>query len=176
MGNRQVLDRLEDTPAMVVSDLGETLAQNRLAVALLGDRARFSGPARSAYYRGFTDPDERRLYPKADHTHQSRVQAAALRASLTAGGPEARAATIVGLLREQSPEFVRVWDQHEVAVRFDDHKTIVHPELGHIELDCQFLFTENRAQALLVFTASPGTEGHEKLQLLSIIGSQQFTS
>jgi len=75
-----------------------------------------------------------------------------------------------------SSEFVRVWDQHEVAVRFDDPKTIVHSELGHIELDCQFLSTENRAQALLVFTPSPGTEGHEKLQLLSIIGSQQFTS
>ena len=33
----RVLDRL-DTPAQVVSDLGETLVQNQLAVALVGDR------------------------------------------------------------------------------------------------------------------------------------------
>ena len=170
----RVLDRLEDTPAMVVTDLGETLAQNRLAAALLGDQTRFAGPARSAVYRWFTDHDERRLYPEADHDHQGRVQASNLRASLSRGGPDARAAAIVERLREESPEFVRLWDRHEVAVRFDDHKTIVLPELGEIELDCQILFTQNQAQALLVFTAPPGTEGHEKLQLLSVIGTQQL--
>lgn len=172
----RVLDRLDDTPAMVVSDLGEALAQNRLAAALIGDLSHHSGPARSAYFRWFTDPDERRRYPVADHDHQSRVQCAALRASLTAGDPDGRAATIVRLLRQRSPEFTRVWDQHEVAVRTDDHKTIVHPELGEIELDCQHLSTENRAQTLLVFTASPGTEGYEKLQLLSVIGHEQFSA
>lgn len=172
----RVLDRLDDTPAMVVSDLGETLAQNRLGVALLGDRSHFSGMARSGYYRWFTDPDERKLYPEADHAHQSRVQAAGLRAAITAGGADTRAAAMLEDLLERSAEFVRVWNQHEVAVRFDDHKTVVHPELGHIGLDCQFLFTENRAQALLVFTAAPGSDADEKLQLLSVIGHQQFAS
>ena len=170
----RVLDRLDDTPSQVVSDLAETLAQNRLAVALLGDQTRFTGPARSAVYRWFTDPEERRHYPEADHDHQSRVQVSDLRAALTRGGRDTRAATIVDRLRDESPEFVRIWDRHEVAVRLDDHKTIVHPELGDIELDCQILFTQNQAQVLLVFTASPGTEGHEKLQLLSVVGNQQL--
>ena len=170
----RVLDRLDDTPAMVVSDLGETLVQNRLATALLGDQTRFTGLARSAVYRWFTDPDERRLYPETDHGHQSRVQVSNLRASLSRGGNDPRAASVVGRLRDESPEFVRLWDRHEVAVRFDDHKTIVHPELGDIELDCQILFTQNQAQALLVFTAQPDTEGHEKLRLLSVIGTQQL--
>jgi transcriptional regulator with XRE-family HTH domain len=172
----RVLDRLDDTPAMVVSDLAETLVQNQQAAALLGDQTHYSGMARSACYRWFTDPDERRLYPEADHDHQSRVQAAGLRAAVTAGGSDIRAADIVRQLRDVSPEFARVWDLHEVRTRFDDHKTIVHPELGEIEVDCQVLFTENRAQILLVFTASPGTEGYEKLQLLSVVGHQQFTS
>ena len=171
----RVLDRLDDTPAMVVSDLGETLVQNRLAAALLGDQTRFTGAARSAVYRWFTDTDERLLYPEGDHEHQSRVQVSNLRASLGRGSQDTRASTIVERLRNESPEFVRLWDQHEVAVRFDDHKTIVHPELGDIEFDCQILFTQNQAQALLVFTASPGTEGHEKLQLLSVIGTQQLS-
>lgn len=170
----RVLDRLDDTPSQVVSDLAETLAQNRLAVALLGDQTRFTGPARSAVYRWFTDPEERRHYPEADHDHQSRVQVSNLRASLTRGGPDTRAATIVGRLRDESPEFVELGDRHEVAVRLDDHKTIVHPELGDIGLDCQILYTQSQSQALLVFTASPGTEGHEKLQLLSVIGAQQL--
>ena len=170
----RVLDRLEDTPAMVVTDLGETLAQNRLAVALLGDWSRFAGPSRSAVYRWFTDPEERRLYPEADRDHQGRVQVSNLRASLTRGDPDARAAAIAGRLRDESPEFARLWDRHEVAVRLEDHKTIVHPELGDIELDCQILFTQNQAQVLLIFTAPPGTEGHEKLKLLSVVGAQRF--
>jgi transcriptional regulator with XRE-family HTH domain len=172
----RVLDRLDDTPALVISDLGETLAQNRLAIALLGDHARFTGLARSACYRWFTDPDERRTYPRADHDHQSRVQAANLRAALSLSGGDPRAMRIVRELSERNPEFVRVWEQHEVAARFDDHKTLVHPELGEIEVDCQVMFNENQAQALLILTAAPGSESYEKLQLLSVIGQQSFST
>jgi transcriptional regulator with XRE-family HTH domain len=169
-----VLDRLDDTPALVLSDLGDTLLQNRMAVALLGDHARHTGLARSGFFRWFTDPAERLLYPEADHAHQSRLQAAGLRAAVTAGGPDQRATELVSRLQALSPEFVEVWERHEVSVRFDDHKTLVHPELGEIALDCQALFTENLAQVLLVLSAGRGTEAHEKLQLLSVIGSQLF--
>lgn len=174
-GLMRVLDRLGDTPAMVVSDLAETLVQNRLAAALLGEHARHTGLARSAFYRWFTDPAERLRYPEADHDYQSRVQVAGLRAALTNGGPDARAASLVTTLLSRSPEFARLWELHEVAVVIDDHKTIVHPDLGKIEVDCQKLFTESQAQLLMVFTATPGTESYEKLQLLSIIGHEQFT-
>ncbi|MGH3161897.1 MAG: hypothetical protein ACRDOC_08445 [Streptosporangiaceae bacterium] len=60
--------------------------------------------------------------------------------------------------------------------RDDLHKTLVHPELGPIELDCQVLFTEDQSQALLVLTAPPRTEGYEKLQLLAVLGQQRFTA
>lgn len=173
-GLMRVLDRLPDTPAMVVSDLAETLVQNRLASALIGDQTHYAGAARSAFYRWFTDPAERLRYPEADHDHQSRVQVAGLRAATTTGGPDARAASLVTQLLSHSPEFTRLWELHEVAVRTDDHKTIVHPDLGEIELDCQKLFTENQAQVLMVFTATPGTESYDKLQLLSVISDTQF--
>lgn len=172
----RVLDRLDDTPAMVISDMADALVQNRFAKALLGEQTSYTGLASSAFYRWFTDPVARSRYPERDHAHQSRVQAAGLRAALSAGGSDARAAAMVRQLRQVSPEFVEVWDLHEVAVRFDAHKTLVHPELGEIEVDCQVLFTENQAQVLLVLTAQPGTESYEKLQLLSVIGEQQFSS
>ncbi|RFA19266.1 helix-turn-helix transcriptional regulator [Subtercola boreus] len=171
----RVLDRLDDSPAMVLSDLGDTLAQNRLAVALLGDHSGYTGLSRSAFYRWFTDPADRVRYPARDHDRQSSIQAAGLRAALSIGGADARALAIVERLLQQSPEFRAVWERHEVRTRFDDHKTLVHPELGEIEVDCQALFTENQAQTLLVLTASPGTEGYEKLQLLSVVGTQQFS-
>ncbi len=172
---QRVFDRLDDTPAFIVSDLGDTLLQNRMAVALLGDQTAFTGLARSGVYRWFTDPAERRRYPERDHAHQHRVQAAGLRAALSIGGSDARAAEIVAELQRRSPEFVQAWSQHEVARRFDDHKTLVHPELGEIEVDCQALLTENQAQVLIVLTAAPGTDDFEKLQLLSVLGTQHFS-
>lgn len=78
-------------------------------------------------------------------------------------------------LHERSPEFVRVWERHDVAQRYGDRKTVVHPEHGRIDVDALVLFTENRAQTLVVLTARPGTDSHTKLQLLSVIGLQQLT-
>jgi FMN phosphatase YigB (HAD superfamily) len=172
----RVFDRLEDTPALIVSDFADTLVQNRFAKALLGDQTSYTGVTRSAYYRWFTDPRERARYPERDHTHQSAVQAAGLRAALSAAGSDSRAREIVTQLLATSPEFRAVWARHEVASLFDEHKTLVHPELGEIELDCQVLFTENRAQTLLVLTAAPGSDSHEKLRLLSVIGEEQFSA
>lgn len=172
----RVLDCLDTTPALVITELAETLAQNRLATALLGDHTRFTGLDRSGYYRWFTDPGERLRYPEADHAHQSRVQAAGLRAALATAGSDPQAGQIVAQLSALSPEFVEVWSRHEVTARFDDHKTLVHPEVGELEVDCEVLFNENRAQTLLVLTAEPGSESHHKLRLLSVIGQQEFSS
>ncbi len=172
----RVLDRLNDCPALVLSDLADTLAQNPLSTALMGDQTRHTGLARSAYYRWFTDPAERLCYPEEDHPHHSRAHAARLRAALTTGSDTHRAARIVAELQARSPEFVRFWDLQEVAQRYDDHKTLVHPELGRIDVDCEVLYAENRAQTLIVLTTRPGTESHTKLQLLSVIGHQQLTS
>lgn len=97
---------------------------------------------------------------------------AGLRAAVAAGAP--RAADLVSVLRHESAEFDELWARHEVAQRFVDHKVLVHPEVGPIEVDCQVLFTEDRAQALLVLTAAPGTEDADKLRLLGVLGVQRF--
>jgi transcriptional regulator with XRE-family HTH domain len=171
----RVLDRLDDTPAMVLSSLGEVLVQNRMAVALFGDRSRHTGLARSEIYRWFTDPAERLIYPEDDRPRQSRAQVANLRAAHGIMGPRSAAGDLVRALQKASGEFAALWDRHEVAQRFADHKILIHPELGPIELDCQALFTEDQSQLLLVLTAPPHTEGYEKLELLSVLGQQQFT-
>ena len=85
-----------------------------------------------------------------------------------------RAGELVRALQKASPEFAELWERHEVAQRFEDHKILIHPELGPIEVDCQVLFTEDQSQALLVLTAPPRTEGYEKLQLLAVLGQEQF--
>jgi transcriptional regulator with XRE-family HTH domain len=172
---QRVLDRLDDTPALVLSWLGETLVMNAMAVALLGDRSGLRGPARSEVYRWFTEPDDaRRMYPPDDRDRQSRAQVASLRVAYGVLGPRSRAGELVRLLERESPEFAELWQRHEVGRRFEDHKVLLHPQVGALELDCQALFTEDQSQCLLVLTAPPRSESAEKLALLAVIGTQQL--
>ncbi|MEV0323773.1 helix-turn-helix transcriptional regulator [Streptomyces sp. NPDC050658] len=171
-GLLRILDRLQDTPAEVVTELGETLRQTPLGVALTGDLTCYSGPDRSIGYRWFTDPATRRLYAPEDHAFLTRMFVSGLRGVATLRGPGSRAAHYADLLLARSEEFRRVWDDHEVGIRPREVKHFVHPELGALELTCQTLLDPDQSHLLLVYTAVPGSESHEKLRLLSVIGAQ----
>jgi transcriptional regulator with XRE-family HTH domain len=173
----RVLDRLTDTPALILDSLGVTLVQNDLARALLGDVDGLTGWDRSAIYRWFAHPETERLrYPEKDRDRQGRAQVASLRATYGATGSRSRAGELVRELSALSPEFVRLWEAHEVARRFEDHKVLVHPEVGPVEVDCQALFTEDGSQTLLVLTAAPRSEAEGRLRLLSVLGTQEFAA
>lgn len=173
---QRVFDRLSDTPALVISTLGETLVQNALAVALLGDHVGATGWDRYEPWRWFVRPDTERLhYPESDHPRHSRALVAGLRSAFGAMGPASQAGELVAELLRRSAEFGELWERQEVAQRFADHKVLIHPEVGEIEVDCQVLFTDDRSQALLVLTPEPRSEAEEKLRLLGVLGVQQFS-
>ena len=169
-GLLRIFDRLADTPAEIVTELGETLRQTPLGEALTGDLTGYTGPARSVGYRWFTDPACRALYHPDDHEKHSRFFASGLRETVARRGPDSRAAHLQRLLYARSEEFRDVWNDHEVGIRFDDVKRFMHPEVGMIELECQTLLDPAQSHILLVYTAAPGSESHEKLKLLSVIG------
>ena len=171
----RVLDGL-DTPAQVVSDLGVTLEQNPLAEALLGAQTTHSGLARSMIYRWFTDPEERSRYPVEDHELHSRQYAALLRGVQSRDPGDADARELIGALLQHSPEFTQLWEEHEVALPAEAHKRITHPTIGLIELDCLVLTADNQTERLVIFTATPGSQDAERLALLRVIGTEQFTT
>ncbi|CCH86526.1 Transcriptional regulator, XRE family [Modestobacter italicus] len=175
-GLLRIFDRLGDTPAEIVTELGETLRQTPLSVALTGDATRYTGPARSRGYRWFTDPSARLLHVAEDRAHLSRMYAAGLRALLAVRGPGSRAAQLTDLLLERSEEFRVLWETHEVGIHPDEVKRYEHPEVGRLELNCQTLVDPDQAHRLMVYTAVPGTESHEKLQMLAVIGTQSLSS
>lgn len=51
----------------------------------------------------------------------------------------------------------------------------MHPQVGTLELNCQTLLDPQQSHLLLVYTAVPGTESYEKLQLLSVLGAQEIS-
>lgn len=164
----RILDRLQDTPAQVMSALGETLVQTPPARALMGDETRYEGFARSVLYRWFTDEAVRDVYPPDYHDDWSRQLVANARVISARDGAGSRAAQIVDALNDCSAEFAALWKRHDVAPTTTDLvKRIVHPALGVLELHCQHLHDPVQLHTLLVFTAEPGTPSHAKLAALA---------
>jgi len=104
-----------------------------------------------------------------------RVSALATAEAAARRGSDTEVTKMVAVLRRRSQEFAALWDTHDVAVRRMDHKRIVHPMLGVIELDCYNLLSEDGRQRLLWFTAPPGSPGAEQLELLSVVGTQELS-
>lgn len=168
----RILDRLQDTPAQVMTLLGETLVQTPMAVALLGNETDHTGLARSVVYRWFTSSDSRRVYPVDDHELHGRIFTSGLRQAYSHPGCRSRAEPIVEALLAESEEFAAIWREHEIGVAHRSTKRLLHPDLGELELHCQMLLDPDQLQMLLVFTATPGSSSDDKLQLLRVIGNQ----
>jgi transcriptional regulator with XRE-family HTH domain len=175
-GLMRILDRLEDTPAQVISGVAETLMQTRLATAMFGDETHLTGLDRSLLHRWFADETAREIYAEAERPRLGRFFTSQLREALSRDGAGSRAAAIVAALLPANEEFATLWSNHEVGLRFSEVKRFQHPRVGALELHCQVLHDPDQAQALLVYTATPGSESYEKLQLLSVIGSQPLST
>lgn len=173
-GLLRIFDRLSDTPAEIVTEIGESLAQTPPAVALLGDLVSLRGPERALPYRWFTDEAARARYDPEDHDRLSRVFVSNARAVAAKRGPDSPVARLVEQLLEASPLFRSLWAEQQIALPMSETKRFQHPEVGAIELHCQTLVDPASDHLLLVYTAEPGTESHEKLQLLSVIGAQSL--
>lgn len=171
-----ILDRLHDTPAQVVTDCGEVLAQNAMASALSGDVSDRPPRERNLVRRFFTDPTARTLFPPEDVAEHARSHVANLRAVAAARPDDPVPAALVAELRSRSAEFARLWESHEVAVRRASTKRFVHPVVGVLELDCEILLAPDHHQLLIVHTARPGTESYERLRLLRVLGVQDMSA
>lgn len=171
---KRIMERMSDTPVILLTQLGETLAQNQMAISLLGDYTRFAGLARYLVYRWFTgDSLLRDLYPIEDHKQRGRVFVAEIREAYTLN-PEGPAREIVAALLILSTEFSHIWQLHEVGVvHHRDLKRYRHAQLGEMELYCQLLVEPNEHDVLHVFSAPPGSPSEAKLRSLRALTSSQ---
>jgi transcriptional regulator with XRE-family HTH domain len=169
----RMLDLLGDTAAMVLSDLGEVLAQNRAAVLLSGDHTGFTGDRRYVIYRWFTEPAVRAIQPPEDHDHHARQIVADLRAAAGRRSGDSTVAGLVERLAAASAEFRTLWAEHEVAVRRADRKTMLHPRVGRLLMECETLVTPDHGQELVVLTPADA-ETRERLELLRVLGLEAF--
>jgi transcriptional regulator with XRE-family HTH domain len=171
----RLLDLLGDTPAMVMSDLGEILAQNRTSMLMSGDHSGYTGDRRYIIYRWFTEPESHGTHPPEEQAQHARQLVADLRAVVGRRADDPEVTGLVERLRARSPEFAARWSEHEVAVRRADRKTLVHPRVGRLLMDCETLVTPDQRQQLLVLTPAD-TETRERLDLLRVLGIEEFSA
>ena len=174
-GLLRMLDLLGDTPAMVISDLGEVLAQNRTSLLLMGPHTGFTGDRRYLIYRWFSEPAVRAGHLPDEQEFHARQIVADLRAVAGRRSGDPMVSGLVERLQATSADFRRLWDEHEVAVRRADRKTLIHPRVGRLLMDCETLVTPDQGQRLLVLTPVDA-EARERLELLGVLGIEEFAT
>lgn len=171
-----LLQRLPEAAAIVLSATYEVIAWNGLAAALMEDFSALSRRDRNLIRRAFLGPHRpgRRLYGVSDADEFARTSAQHLRA---AAARYPNAPEVTGLVEELlagSEEFSRLWATHDVTARPTLCKTFEHPLVGPVTVSCDVLDIADRDQQLVIYTTVPGSPSAQALRLLSVVGTQQM--
>ncbi|MEO3750825.1 helix-turn-helix domain-containing protein [Streptomyces sp. B6B3] len=165
-GVRRMLDRLAGTPVGVYDAAWTLLLANPMYAALMGDPSGWRGHERNGVWRTFLGPGTR-----VRHTPESRraleaAQVADLRATVGRYPADPRLRDLVAELRAGSDRFAELWDAGAVGRHEAARKTVDHPAVGPVTLDCDVLSVAGGDLRLMVYTAEPGTPDAERLERL----------
>lgn len=80
---------------------------------------------------------------------------------------------LVSGLRARSERFAQLWEAGVVGRHASERKTVVHPSVGEVVVDCDVLTVPGAGDLRVVlYTADPGSEAAGALALLSTVGPQ----
>ena len=176
----RLIDRFADLPAVVMSAKGDVLAWNPMASALHGDWSALPPERRNLNrLRFLPDPTDPPRSTVGDNDDERAGTAANTVASLR--GAAARYPDDLGLrellrdLRAGSAEFAALWTSEPAGSWRSHSKTVHHPALGPLLLDCDTLHVPDDDQAVIVYSAAAGTAEADALALLRVVGTQELT-
>jgi transcriptional regulator with XRE-family HTH domain len=177
---QRLIDRFADLPVVVLSAKGDVLAWNLMASALHGDWSALRPERRNFNRLRFlpdpTDPPRSRVAATPEESEETATQAVmGLRAASARYPDDAQLRRLVADLREGSEQFARLWDAGGVSTWRSHRKSVEHPQLGLLTLDCDTLHVPDADQMLIVYSTAPGTPESEALALLRVVGTQDLT-
>ncbi|MGW1028145.1 helix-turn-helix transcriptional regulator [Streptomyces sp. NPDC002577] len=169
---QRLLDRLTGTPVAVHDAAWTLLMANPPYAALMGDPSGWRGNQRNGVWRHFLGPGTRaRHTPESLRAFEAKL-VSDLRAAADRYPADQRLRRLVAELRANSDRFAELWDSGAVGRHEAARKTIEHPQVGPLTLDCDVLTVEGSDLRIMVYTAEPGTEDAERLALLTVLGTQ----
>nr|WP_258575407.1 helix-turn-helix transcriptional regulator [Streptomyces shenzhenensis] len=172
---QRLLDRLSGTP-VAVSDAAMTLlVTNPMYAALMGDQSGLRGFERNGVWRNFLGRPSRVRHTPEERRAFEAGMVAELRSTAARYPADRQLRRMIAELRAQSGRFAELWDAGVVGRLEASRKTVEHPRVGALTLDCDHLRVEEHDLRILVYSAEPGTEAAEKLELISVLGTQSLT-
>jgi transcriptional regulator with XRE-family HTH domain len=163
----QLLDQWPTTPAFVVDDTQEIVAENALGTALHSGFARPDNYARML----FLDPEGRRFF--RDWRRVGAGTVGALRQTWARPANRGRLDPLIDELCAGSADFDRLWRGHTVATKVREAKRLVHHQVGELTLTFHaFGVTDVDGRHVVVCQAETGSRSEEALRLLSTLVPQ----
>jgi transcriptional regulator with XRE-family HTH domain len=132
-----LIGALRDIPAIVVDRLGNVLAWNSGAAAVVHDFAVLDPGERNLARIYFLDPDARTFYDDWEAVAWASV--AHLRRASAEYAADPDLAALVDDLSAASPEFARFWTTHDVAAPAHCPKVLHHPTAGRLTFSLESL-------------------------------------
>ncbi|MGN9780944.1 helix-turn-helix transcriptional regulator [Nonomuraea sp. ZG12] len=145
-----LLHRIPGTAVVVTAAGYDVIAWNPLAEALLGDLGSRPNLAR----RRFLDRDE---VLTTGHEDFGEIAVARLRAAADRYPRDRALAALLADLRAGSAEFDEIWATNPVRAPGHRTKTMTHPELGRLHINCDILTVPDDDQQVVFMTADPDT-------------------
>jgi transcriptional regulator with XRE-family HTH domain len=159
----RMLERLPETGAVVTDAAYGVVACNPLARALLGGdlgtgttnlaRRRFLGQGR--------------MYASSDTEASGHILVARLRRAADRYPHDPQLTALLTELHAGSEEFRQIWATRPVHDPGHRTKTIDHPEIGPLRLNCDVLLVPEDDQEVVLITADPGSPAARTLHRLA---------
>ncbi|MBU3063914.1 helix-turn-helix transcriptional regulator [Nocardia sp. NEAU-G5] len=175
---QRLLDRFAYTPVVVYDAAWNLIVANAPYDALMGQTTHWTGIERNAVWRNLFGAGNRTVRTPAEQAEFVSALVADLRMTVARYPDDSRLRRLVVELTAAGPKFTELWESGAVPPPQQEHslhKTIAHPDVGPITLDCDVLIVAGSDLRIMVYTAEPGSEDADRLAIAAVLGTQTLT-
>ena len=171
---QRLLDRFTSIPVAVYDAAWWLVVANAPYDALMGQTTALRGNDRNAVWRNVVGSGSRAVQSAEEHQQQLARLVADLRLTAARYPHDTRLRRLLTELRAVSPVFVGLWQSAPdlPPAGQSRHKVIDHPDVGPITLDCDTLIVAGDDLRIMVYTAETGSTDADRLDLVSVLGTQ----
>ena len=165
-GVQQLLDAMDNVPALAQNGRLDIIAINRLGPAVFSEM--YLQPQRPANFARFVflDPRARDFY--RDWDDAARQTVALLRTEAGRAPHDRGLSDLVGQLSTRSDSFRTLWASHDVREHRTGIKMIHHPVVGDFDLNYQAMdLASDRGLIFIAYTAQARSPSHDALTMLN---------
>jgi len=162
---QRVLDAFADTPAIIKTAEWTVVAWNEAAAAVLADYEKLPERDRNVLRMLFRRPSPGHL---RNREAVARAVMATVRRDIARAGMRAETAALVEELSAGSEEFRTMWAEHDVGAHGEGSKTILHPQVGPLDLEFSTFALDGRPDlGLVVFNPASDADREKVRQLMA---------